>query len=131
MRTQLATLLPRRKEAFEEKYPHTKRGVAQGAGKRKTEAAKKSGVSQVQLAPEIIEPKADAFVKDTAKKTGKEVTSIKRAVRRGKIPNIAKLEKTPLEQYRHGETGCILDNLVEIDAPAQRLSGWTFAKPTN
>ncbi len=114
MRTQLATLLPRRKEAFEERYPNTKKGVAQGEGKRKTEAAKKSGVSQGQIAPEVIEPKADAFTADTAAKTGKGRRSIARAVQRGNIPNIAKLEKTPLDK------GCVLDNLVEIDAPAQR-----------
>ena len=49
-----------------------RRALLKGIGKRKTEAAKKSGVSQAQLAPEIIEPKADAFISDTAAKTGKD-----------------------------------------------------------
>ncbi len=86
MRTQLATLLPRRKEAFEEKYSHTKKGVAQGDGKQK--AAKKSGISRAKIQPEIGEPEADAFTADTAAKTGKDRRTIERAVRRGKIPNV-------------------------------------------
>ena len=69
MRTQLATLLPRRKEAFEEKYPHTKKGVAQGAkASAKPKQLRRAGYSQPQFAVELGEPKDDAFTADTAAK---------------------------------------------------------------
>jgi hypothetical protein len=114
---QLATLVPRRKELFELKYPEAtalaQRKAAGPKGGRPSKSGKPSKPKTENLF--LVSEPAKSFVDDTAEKTGKTSETVRVSVRRGKVPNIAKLENTPLDK------GTVLDAFADIDAPAQKL----------
>jgi ParB/RepB/Spo0J family partition protein len=93
----------RRKELYEQKYPEAKKGAA-GRGRKKSQIATSN------------EP-APAFIDDTARKTGKDRSTVARAVKRGNdIPNVAELAGTSLDQ---GAELDALAKLKEIDPERQ------------
>lgn len=95
-----------RKKIFEAAHPETKRGSGGGRAK----AAKSKG------AKGQVGPKQDAYVEDTAKKTGKSRRTVKRDVTRSKIDPQAldDLNGTCLD------TGVELDAMVKLSVDEQR-----------
>jgi hypothetical protein len=88
-----------RKKIFEAAHPETKRGSGGGRAK----AAKSKGAKGQNG------PKQDAYVEDTAKKTGKSRRTVKRDVTRSKID----------PQALDDLAGTCLDTGVELDAMAK------------
>lgn len=92
----------RRKELYEQRHPETKKG-ATGRGRKKSQVATSNNP-------------APAFVDDAAQKTGKDRSTIARAVRRGRaIPNVADLAGTSLDK------GDALDALASLPTDLQAV----------
>ena len=120
---QLDRALKRRKVLYEIKYPQTKKGAAQGEVNRKAVAEKRGAAEQngkqereAGFRPHGPESKPAAFITDTANKTGKSLTVLKDAIRRGGTPDTEKLEGTPLD-----DNAKALDALAVMNEQAQKL----------
>jgi len=125
---QLDRVLKRRKVLYEIKYPQTKKGAAQASATNAVKAEKRGGYGmpyreqngkqerEAGFRPHGPESKPAAFITDTANKTGKSLTVLKDAIRRGGTPDTEKLEGTPLD-----DNAKALDALAVMNEQAQKL----------
>jgi ParB/RepB/Spo0J family partition protein len=110
-----AKFTARRKTIYEELYPETAKGKAQGEGKKRS-LSEKNGTERKVYA-EIDNQAPKSFVEDTAEKTGRSKRSIELDAERGaKIPEdvMQSIEGTSLD------TGQTLDELKNLSPEEQR-----------
>ncbi len=100
-----AAHLGRRKELYELRHPATKRGSAGGRAK----AAKAKGAKSQNETGQ-----ADAFIDDTAKKTGKGRSTIARKAARAKVVVLPEIIGTSLDK------GAEIDALAKLPVEKQR-----------
>jgi ParB-like chromosome segregation protein Spo0J len=108
----------RRQEIYHVLHPETKQGVAGGHGKERAQRAKSTteGGAATGNSP-VVSDSSQALAEKVAKATGKDVSTVRRDINRGKnIPEdvLAMITKTPLDKATY------LDELKKLPDDEQR-----------